>query len=72
MGGGYSIHIEKQERFVRDNYQDFKDKLPEYSQEQIEGKMRQLYAGIDEDYENRNSYIIQHNWTNAKNSFLRN
>ena len=44
MGGGDSKYIQKQEKFVRENYDTFKSRLPDYSSGQIKGKMRQMYA----------------------------
>jgi hypothetical protein len=68
MGGGDSKYVQNQERFVRENYDAFKSKLPDYSSGQIKGKMRQMYAGSDERPENHRSYINNYTWTKAKSS----
>jgi hypothetical protein len=63
MGGGPSKYVEHQERFVRDNYQKYKNELgSNYSSLQVQGKLRQLYANSDTSRENRNSYILDHKW----------
>lgn len=72
MGGGDSKYVQDQERFVRENYQAFKDKLPQYSQGQIKGKMRQMFAGSDENAENHRSYINHQTWVKAKSSIKTN
>lgn len=72
MGGGDSKYVQDQERFVRENYQAFKDKLPQYSQGQIKGKMRQMFAGSDESAENHRSYINHQTWVQAKKSIKTN
>lgn len=66
MGGGESKYVENQEKFVRENYIYYKNQLPSYSECQVKGKMRQLYAGTDERNENKFSYINQQTWRNAK------
>ena len=66
MGGGDSKYVQSQEKFVRENYNSYKSKLPNYSECQIKGKMRQLYAGTDERRDNRYSYINDQTWKNAK------
>lgn len=68
MGGGESKYVEAQEKFVRENYELYKSKLPDYNSCQIKGKMRQLYAGSDELKENQYSYINRETWLNAKHS----
>ena len=68
MGGGDSKYVQAQEKFVRENYISYKNKLPNYSECQIKGKMRQLYAGTDERHENRFSYINEQTWKNTKTS----
>jgi hypothetical protein len=65
MGAGESVYVQKQEAFVRENREKFKNQLPEYSRTQIEGKLRQLYAGTDKSKENQYSYINAHNWKKA-------
>jgi hypothetical protein len=68
MGGGPSKYVEKQECFVRDNYQKYKNELGNnYSSLQVEGKLRQLYANSDTCKENRNSYILDCKWKEVKN-----
>lgn len=66
MGGGESKYVQAQEEFVRNNYNSYKKALPEYSQLQIQGKLRQLYARSDEISENKFSYINETTWKNAK------
>ena len=80
MGGGQSIHIEKQEEFVKQNLQKFKSELnksrknskyfEEYSNSQVEGKLRQLYHNSDNFKDNRRSYIDPYEWDNAKKKLL--
>ena len=68
MGGGESKYVKDQERFVRDNYDTFKKALPDtYSRCQIQGKLRQLYGSSDCAERNRNSYILDYTWCQAKN-----
>ena len=68
MGGGPSKYVEHQERFVRTNYNKYKDELgSNYSPLQVEGKLRQLYANTDTSKENRNSYILDYKWNDVKN-----
>lgn len=67
MGAGESVYVQKQEAFVRENRDNFKKHLSGYSQRQIEGKLRQLYAGTDKSFENQYSYINEHNWRSACN-----
>lgn len=66
MGGGESKYVQSQEKFVRENYNIYKEKLPNYNRFQIEGKMRQLYAGTDERKENKYSYINYEEWKKTK------
>lgn len=74
MGGGNSIQIEKQEQFVRDNLQRFKEEVNRtnnpykyhYNDNQISGKLRQLYHNSDTIKENKRSYINEETWNNAK------
>jgi hypothetical protein len=76
MGGGPSIHIEKQEAFVKKNLESFKTTLnasrvnsryfQPYSNGQVEGKLRQLYHSSDVCSENRRSYIDPYEWDKAK------
>ena len=68
MGGGPSKYVESQERFVRDNYQKYKNELgSNYSTMQVQGKLRQLYANSDTCKENKNSYILDYKWKEVKN-----
>jgi hypothetical protein len=67
MGGGNSRYVDDQERFVRDNYEQYKKVVPErIGRLQLEGKLRQLYASSDCVPENRNSYILGHDWADVK------
>lgn len=67
MGGGESRYVQDQERFVRDNVDQYKKVLPEYySRTQIKGKLRQLYANTDNRNENKYSYISNYEWDKAK------
>jgi len=80
MGGGSSYYettrIEKQEAFVRNNVQQFKEALNSqrrgniyvepYSNRQVEGKLRQLYHNSDTLRENKCSYVNDYEWANAK------
>ena len=70
MGSGESVYVQKQEAFVRENRETFKKQLSGYSQRQIEGKLRQLYAGTDNSRENQYSYINEENWRKAKSSIV--
>jgi hypothetical protein len=68
MGSGPSKYVEDQERFVRDNYQKYKNELgSNYSRLQVQGKLRQLYARSDTINENKNSYILDYKWKEVKN-----
>ena len=66
MGAGESVYVQKQEAFVRENREAFKKQLSGYSQRQIEGKLRQLYAGTDKSRENHYSYICPDKWNKAR------
>ena len=72
MGSSQSIYVEQQERYVRNNYNKVANELKNveknytYSRGQIEGKLRQCYAGSDLSFDNRNSYITQYNWSKTK------
>lgn len=67
MGGGDSKYVQDQERFVNANVESYKNALPShYSRSQIKGKLRQLYANSDTSRDNRNSYILDHVWQDAK------
>jgi len=68
MGAGESVYVQKQEAFVRENREAFKKQLSGYSRGQIDGKLRQLYAGTDISRENQRSYICAEKWKNAKSS----
>lgn len=80
MGSGsssYETRIDKQEAFVRQNLQQFKTTLNSgkdrrnnyqmvYSDEQVRGKLRQLYHNSDTVNDNYRSYINPHEWQKAK------
>jgi len=67
MGGGNSRYVEAQEEFVRNNYDKYKKVVPEHiGRLQLEGKLRQLYASSDTSNENKNSYILNHDWEKVK------
>jgi len=67
MGSGNSRYVEDQERFVRQNYQQYRNVISkDIGQLQIEGKLRQLYASSDECDRNRNAYILSYDWKTAK------
>jgi hypothetical protein len=67
MGAGESVYVQDQERFVRDNVEQFKKVLPEhYSKSQIKGKLRQLYAKTDNHNDNKHSYISNYEWNKAR------
>jgi len=67
MGGGESRYVQDQEIFVRNNVEKYKEALPpRYSREQIKGKLRQLYANSDTIDRNKNSYIMDYEWSKVK------
>jgi acylphosphatase len=66
MGSGQSLYVQKQEAFVRQNREAFKKELKGYTRGQIDGKLRQLYAGTDNSKENARSYINSTTWNNAR------
>ena len=67
MGGGESKYVQNQERFVKANIENLKQVLPKrYYRQQIEGKLRQLYAHSDCSKDNLNSYINDYEWNKAK------
>lgn len=67
MGGGESKYVQNQERFVKANVENLKKVLPKrYYKQQIEGKLRQLYANSDCSSNNKNSYINDYEWNKAK------
>jgi hypothetical protein len=67
MGGGESKYVQRQEKFVKANVENLKKVLPErYYKQQIEGKLRQLYANSDSIKENRTAYINEYDWNKAK------
>ena len=67
MGGGESRYVQDQERFVRENVEQYKKVLPQqYSNNQIKGKLRQLYANSDTHERNKRSYIMDYEWNKAK------
>ena len=68
MGAGESVYVQKQEAFVRENREAFKKQLTGYSRMQIDGKLRQLYAGTDNSRENQYSYINADKWEKARKS----
>ena len=69
MGSGESKYVQDQERFVNANVEAYKKTLPShYSRSQIKGKLRQLYANSDSTRDNKNSYILDHVWANARNN----
>jgi hypothetical protein len=68
MGAGESVYVQKQEAFVRENREAFKKQLTGYSRMQIDGKLRQLYAGTDNSRENQYSYINADKWNKVKSS----
>jgi hypothetical protein len=84
MGSGsssYDRRIEKQESFVRQNLSTFKSKLNEgknnrnswemtYSDDQVAGKLRQLYHKTDTFGDNKNSYINRYEWDRVKKSIV--
>lgn len=70
MGGGESVYVQNQETFVRENRSKFKSQLSGYTQTQIDGKLRQLYARTDTIKENKGSYINDIKWQQAKSSVI--
>jgi hypothetical protein len=71
MGGGESRYVQDQEVFVRNNVEKYKEVLPShYSREQIKGKLRQLYANSDNVDRNKNSYIMDYEWSKAKQQVI--
>ena len=67
MGAGESRYGQDQERFVRENVEQYKRVLPQhYSNNQIKGKLRQLYANTDTQQRNKHSYIMDYEWNKAK------
>ena len=68
MGAGESVYVQKQEAFVRENREAFKKQLSGYSRGQIDGKLRQLYAGTDRTKDNHYSYIAPEKWNSARNA----
>jgi hypothetical protein len=67
MGAGESVYVQDQEKFVRANIDRYKAVLPDrLSRNQIAGKLRQLYANSDTVRENQHSYILSHDWCEAK------
>jgi hypothetical protein len=67
MGAGESVYVQNQERFVNNNINNYKKVLPDYSNSQIKGKLRQLYANSDTCQRNKNSYILDYEWSIVKN-----
>ena len=71
MGSGESKYVQDQERFVNANVEAYKKILPShYSRSQIKGKLRQLYANSDLTRDNKNSYILDHVWKDAKTKII--
>ena len=70
MGSGQSAYVQKQEEFVRANRDNFKKELKGYNTYQVEGKLRQLYAGTDNHKENKWSYISPDNWEKARSKII--
>jgi len=71
MGAGESIYVQNQERFVRENVENYKNALPNhYSHSQIKGKLRQLYANTDTRNENKHSYISSYEWEKVKKAVI--
>jgi hypothetical protein len=69
MGGGESKYVQRQERFVKANVENLKRALPDrYYRQQIEGKLRQLYANSDCIRQNKTAYINEYDWNKAKTS----
>jgi hypothetical protein len=67
MGAGESVYVQNQERFVNNNINNYKKVLPShYSNSQIKGKLRQLYANSDTCQRNKNSYIVDYEWSKIK------
>jgi hypothetical protein len=66
MGAGESVYVRNQEQFVRANRESFKKELKGYTQLQIDGKLRQLYARTDDRRENEWSYTNPTDWNRAK------
>lgn len=74
MGAGESVYVQKQEAFVRANRDEFLNKLNNnggnyrYSKLEVEGKLRQLYAGTDTQKKNEWTYINPQNWNYVKSN----
>lgn len=67
MGAASSINIDEQNKFVNKYTEQFKKNLPpNYTQKQIQGKLRQLYHKADLCEKNHDSYILDTDWKNAK------
>jgi len=67
MGAGESMYVKNQEKFVKANIDNLKQVLPKrYYKQQIEGKLRQLYARSDSLNHNKNTYINDYDWNKAK------
>ena len=60
MGAGESMYVKNQEKFVKANIDNLKQVLPKrYYKQQIEGKLRQLYARSDSLNHNKNTYDLK-------------
>lgn len=72
MGAGESVYVQKQEAFVRENREKYRNSpyLKEYNQAQIDGKLRQVYAGTDTSRENQWSYINPTTWNNVRSTIV--
>jgi len=70
MGSGESVYVKNQEEFVRENRDNFKKQLSGYTNSQIDGKLRQLFAGTDTKKENSWSYINSNKWNDAKSKVI--
>lgn len=77
MGGGQSYYdrIDNQEKFVNNNLQTFKTALNQnyqshqykYNDDQVKGKLRQLYHNSDTSKDNERSYVNKYEWSSVKN-----
>jgi len=70
MGAGESVYVKNQEAFVRENRSKFQVHLKDYTQTQIDGKLRQLYSRTDTHKENNWSYINPDKWQKVKSSVV--
>lgn len=70
MGAGESVYVKNQEAFVRENRSKFQSQLKGYTQTQVDGKLRQLYARTDTNKENNWSYVSPDKWQKVKSSVV--